>query len=151
MSLNKLFFSILLLSGFIACQKDDVTSPDPVTSGNSTMPIGAFSVTRSGVFQKQNGYNAEGTAQIGTDNAGLQWLRLASDFNASLSTGAVTVYLSQNQNLMLNTPGSFRRVSLVTKPGEHFYKLDPAAGADLKFVILWCASAGVQFGNAQIM
>ncbi len=151
MSLNKIFFSILLLSGFMACQKDDLASPDPVTPGNSTMPVGVFSVSRSGVFQKQNGYNAEGTAQIGTDDAGNQWLRLAPDFNATLSTGAVTVYLSQNQNLMLNTPGSFRRLNLVTKPGEHFYKLDPAAGADFKFAILWCASAGVQFGNAEIM
>jgi hypothetical protein len=60
------------------------------------------------------------------------------------------VYLSQNQNLTLGAAGSFRRVDLVKTPGEHFYKIDPAVGADFKFAILWCASAGVQFGNSEL-
>ncbi len=137
---------ILLCLTFISCQKDDtVDSPS-----NPGMPSGMFSANRSGAFMEQNGYNAEGTAQLGSDEANTQWLRLASDFNASLSTGAVTVYISQNQNLTLNAPNSFRRLDLVTTPGEHFYKVEPAVGNDFKFAILWCASAGVQFGNAEL-
>ena len=137
---------ILLLIAFVSCKKED-TALNP---GNAEMPAGLFSTVRSGVFQKQNGYNAEGTAQLGSDESNTQWLRLAPDFNTSLSTGAVTVYISQNQNLALNAANSFRRLDLVTIPGEHFYKIDPAVGNEFKFAILWCASAGVQFGNAEL-
>ncbi len=147
MKFAKIIFPFLLLLAFAACKKGEEGSGNPT---DPTLPSGAFTAARSGVFQDQNGYNAEGGAELGTDEAGVQWLRFASDFNASLSTGAVTVYLSKNQNLALNSSGSFLRVDLVTKPGEHFYKIDPAVGGDFEFAILWCASAGVQFGNAEL-
>jgi len=147
MLVRPLFYSFFLLLTFSACQKDENTTPAP--SGPNLI-TGAFSATRSGVFQEQNGYQAEGTAQIGIDGANVQWLRLASDFNTTLSTGAVTVYLSQNKSLNLGAAGTFRRLALVTVPGEHFYKIDPAVGTDFKFAILWCASASVQFGNAEL-
>ena len=148
MKFTKTVFPFLLLLALAACQKE--TAPDPVNPTDPTMPSGTFKANRTGVFQEQNGYNAEGTAQIGTDDASVQWLRFAPDFKASLSTGAVTVYLSKNQNLALNSATSFLRVNLVTTPGEHFYKIDPAVGNDFKFAILWCASASVQFGNAEL-
>ena len=146
MKFAKIMFPFLLLFTLAACEKEEnpATNPDPVS------PSGLFTASRSGVFQEQNGYNAAGTAQLGTDEAAVQWLRFAPDFNASLSTGAVTVYLSKNQNLALNSSGSFQRLELVTTAGEHFFKISPAAGDDFKFAILWCASAGVQFGNAEL-
>ena len=143
----KFIAPILFLLAFSNCQKENVETPDPANSGQ---PTGMFLSARSGVFQKQNGYNAEGTAQIGVDEANSQWLRLAPDFNASLSTGAVTLYLSKNQNLSLGTSDTFRRLDLVKTAGEHYYKLDPTVGSEFKFAILWCASAGVQFGNAEL-
>lgn len=140
-----------MLFSLAACQKDEKSiDPDVITPSNQGLPTGLFSAARAGVFQKQNGYNAVGTAQIGNDAANVQWLRLAPDFNASLSTGAVTLYLSKNQNLNLSVSDSFRRIELVTTPGEHFYKLDPVVASDFKFAVLWCASAGVQFGNAEL-
>ncbi|MFN0216480.1 MAG: hypothetical protein ACKVT2_19645 [Saprospiraceae bacterium] len=148
MSLLKKVLPICLLISFLSCQKED--SPPDSPGSNTAKPMGVFSIARAGVFQKQNGYNAEGTAELGSDEANVQWLHLASDFNASLSTGAVTVYLSKNQNLTLGVAGSFRRMDLVTMAGEHFYKIEPAVGDDFKFTILWCASAGVQFGNAEL-
>lgn len=147
MKFAKIIFPLFLLFTLPACQKEDAEPGDPADPPTLS---GAFTAARSGVFQKQNGYNAEGTAQLGADEANAQWLRLAPDFNASLSTGAVTVYLSQNQNLALGAAGTFQRVELVTKPGEHFYKIDPAVGDDFRFAILWCASASVQFGNAEL-
>ncbi len=147
MKFAKIIFSVFLLFALAACQKEDAPPGNPA---DPTLPTGMFTAARSGVFQDQNGYNAEGSAQLGTDETGAQWLRFAPDFNASLSTGAVTVYLSKNQNLALNSGGSFQRVELVTTPGEHFYKISPAAGDDFKFAILWCASASVQFGNAEL-
>lgn len=143
----KIIAPFLFLLVFSNCKKEEAATPDPVNSGS---PNGLFSSIRSGTFQKQNGYNAEGTAQLGSDEANVQWLRLGPDFNASLSTGAVTVYLSKNQNLSLNTSDTFRRLDLVKTAGEHFYKLDPAVGSEFKFAILWCASASVQFGNAEL-
>ncbi len=152
MSALKIVFPFLLILAFVSCQKEDeITNPGDVENpGDSMMPTGVFNAVRSGIFQAQNGYNAEGMAQLGNDDANIKWLRLAPDFNASLSTGAVTLYLSKNKNLSLNSTGSFLRVELVTRPGEHFYKIDPPVGDDFKFAILWCASAGVQFGNAEL-
>ncbi len=146
MTFTKMAFALILFLAFGACQKED----DNTTPISNDQITGVFTSGRSGLFQKQNGYNAEGTAQLGTDGASVQWLRLAPDFNASLSTGAVTVYLSQNQSLDLGAVGTFRRLELVKTPGEHFYKIDPAVGEDYKFAILWCASASVQFGNAEL-
>jgi len=150
MSILKFVFPFLFALTFAACEKEEGLVDDLIDSSNPTLPSGVFQIDRAGLFQEQNGYTAEGTAQLGTDDGNNQWLRFAPDFRASLSTGAVTVYLSKNQNLTLNNAGSFVRVSLVTKPGEHFYKIDPAVGADFKFAILWCASASVQFGNAEL-
>jgi hypothetical protein len=146
MYFSKMTLPLLMLIALVSCQKDAVQG-DPA---ESMMPVGTFSAARSGDFQKQNGYNAEGTAEIGTDEAGEQWFHLAPNFNASLSTGAVTVYLSTGQNLALGTEGSFRKIDLVMVPGEHFYRVSPALGTEFKFAILWCASAGVQFGNAEM-
>lgn len=148
MHFSKIIFGASLFLSLLACKKDDASPTTPPDGADKL--VGAFAAARSGNFQKQNGYNAEGTAQIGADEAGSQWLRLGPDFDASLSTGAVTIYLSQNQNLSLNAPGSFLRVDLVTVAGEHFYKIEPAVTADFKFAVLWCASAGVQFGNAEM-
>lgn len=147
MTTLKIIAPIFFLLAFSNCQKEDAETPDPANPGQ---PTGIFSSARSGIFQEQNGYNAEGTAQLGSDETNVQWLRLAPDFNASLSTGAVTVYLSKNQNLSLGTSDTFRRLDLVKTAGEHYYKLDPPVGNEFKFAILWCASAGVQFGNAEL-
>ena len=147
MFMRPLFYAFFLLLTFSACQKDENTTPVP---SDPNLITGAFSATHSGVFQAQNGYRAEGTAEIGMDGANAQWLRLAPDFNTTLSTGGVTVYLSQNKSLNLGAAGTFRRLAVVTVPGEHFYKIDPAVGIDFKFAILWCASASVPFGNAEL-
>ncbi len=143
--------SILFLLSFAihACQKEETPVDDPKVE-QPGLPSGNFKADRSGVFQSQNGYKAAGTAQIGTDEAGKQWLRFGTDFDASLSTGAVTVYVSQNQNLLLSNTSTYRRLDLVKKPGEHHFKIEPSVGLDFKFAILWCASAGVQFGNSEL-
>ncbi|MCC6461205.1 MAG: DM13 domain-containing protein [Saprospiraceae bacterium] len=148
MTILKFFSTFLFVLSISSCQKDE--APPENNPSDATKPTGTFTAQRMGVFQEQNGYNAAGTAQLGTDDANSQWLRLAPDFTASLSTGAVTVYLSKNQNLSLNSATSFLRVDLVKTPGEHFYKINPGVGSDFKFAILWCASASVQFGNAEL-
>jgi hypothetical protein len=136
----------LLIFTLTSCSKE-TTQPIP---GDPTLPSGQFTVTRSGTFQSQNGYAAAGLAELGTDATNTQWLHLAPNFTASLSTGAVVLYLSKNQNLSLNAAGSFLRVEAVKTPGEHYYKIDPAVADDFIYAILWCSSAGVQFGNASM-
>jgi len=144
----KIIAPFIFLLAFTNCQKEEVVTPDPV---NPSLPNGMFSPARSGTFQKQNGYNAVGTARLGSDLTNVQWLYFAPDFNTSLSTGAVTVYLSKNKGLSLGATDTFRRVDLVKTAGEHYFKLDPSVGSEFKFVILWCASASVQFGNAELL
>lgn len=145
LSLKNILF-LFIIGTLLSCSKD----PAPDSPANTSTPTGLLTTSRSGFFQPQNGYNATGTAIVGTDEANQQWLQLASDFDASLSTGAVTLYLSKVQSLNLNESASNIRVALLSKPGEHFYKIDPAIGEDFTFAILWCASAGVQFGNAPL-
>jgi len=55
MLVRPLFYTFFLLLTFSACQKDENTTPVPVAPNLIT---GAFSATRSGVFQEQNGYQA---------------------------------------------------------------------------------------------
>ena len=137
-----IFLAVFAILTVLACKKETI---EP--SNQASAPVN-FIADQEGFFQQQNGYTAEGMVRLGMDENNLQWLRLASDFKASLSTGAVTVYLSKSQALNLNASTDFLRLDLVKTPGEHFFKVNPAVNADFKYVILWCASANVQFGNA---
>jgi hypothetical protein len=143
----------LILAGFIlafltSCKKEDTTTTPP-TPTNTDTPSGVFTKTRAGNFVKQNSYNAEGAAEIGSDVQQINWIHLAPNFNASLSTGAVTLYISKTQQLNLSDASSNVRVASITKAGEQYYKTS-AVSADFKFAILWCSSANIQFGNAEL-
>jgi hypothetical protein len=143
---NLMILGVLFLSIFASCKKDETTTPTP---SNPDVPNGTFTKTISGTFLDQNGYNAEGTAELGRDASLVNWVHLASDFNASLSTGAVTLYISKNQQLKLGDASSFERIASITKAGEQYFKVN-ALSADFKYAILWCSSANVQFGNAEL-
>jgi hypothetical protein len=147
---NTLMISLLLLVSFVSCKKDEETTvtPPPVVINND-LPSGAFTKGLSGSFVKQNGYNAAGTAELGQDAQKANWVHLAPNFDASLSTGAVTLYISKTQQLNLGNAAGFVKIANVTKAGEHYYKTS-ALSADFKFAILWCSSANVQFGNAEL-
>ncbi|MCB0544464.1 MAG: DM13 domain-containing protein [Saprospiraceae bacterium] len=144
-------FPFLLLTAaalaFTACEKEKEVIIDP------TQPQGAFTAAESGSFVEQNATGTKGTAQLGTDEDGKQFLRFSSDFTTNLATGTVTVYLSTSDTYTAdpaNGNPDLRLIGPVSKAGENYFLLDPAAASKFNYVILWCASANIPFGYAAL-
>ena len=135
--------------GLVSCSEDK----DPVII-DSSKPTGALSILRSGSFIDQNGAGSTGTAALGTDSQGKEFLQFNQAFNTALATGTVTVFLSTSATFMAD-PGNGNPTLLPLGPvrtaGENFFPI-PTGEATSKFshVILWCGSVGVPFGNAEL-
>ncbi len=141
------FFALALSFFTTACEKEKEVIVDP------TKPQGTFSVAKSGNFTEQNATGSKGGAQLGKDEDGIQFLKFDSNFATNFATGTVTVYLSTSMTFTpdpANGNPSLRLVGPVTKAGENYFRLDPAADAKFTHVILWCASANVPFGFARL-
>lgn len=151
--MKKILFPLAILAMvFTGCSDDDDAAPETVTVDTS-MPSGAFTVTRSGTFVDENNAGSVGTAELGTDAQGTQFLRFSSNFTSQFATGTITVYLSETQAIAFD-PGNgnptLQIVGPVTSGGEKFFRINPAAGNSLDHVILWCGSAGIPFGYAPL-
>ncbi len=135
--------------GLVGCSDDT----DPITI-DPTKPTGSLNVLRSGSFMDQNGAGSTGTASLGTDTQGKEFLQFNQAFNTALATGTVTVFLSTSATFMAD-PGSGNPDLLPLGPvrtaGENFFAI-PAGESTTKYthVILWCGSVGIPFGNAQL-
>ncbi|MCC6281419.1 MAG: DM13 domain-containing protein [Saprospiraceae bacterium] len=140
-------FSIVSIASFTACEKEVEVIVDP------TKPQGVFTASKNGAFVAQNGTGSKGTAQLGTDEDGVQFLKFGSDFATSFATGTVTVYLSTSMTFTPD-PGNgnpaLRLIGPVSKSGENYFLLAPAAESKFTHVILWCGSANVPFGYAPL-
>ncbi len=148
MKFKSLFFAFLAFASvafFAACEKTTEVIVDP------TLPQGAFIASKNGAFTEQNATGSKGAVQLGTDEKGTQFLKFGSDFNTNFATGTVTVYLSTSMTFTPD-PGNgnpyLRLIGPVTKAGENYFRLLPAADAKFTHVILWCGSANVPFGYA---
>jgi hypothetical protein len=143
-----LFFSALIFAGF-SCSDDDseIITIDP------TVPTGTFTVQQSGSFVEQNGTGSMGTVEVGTDSDGEQFLRFGSNFNTNLATGTVTVYFSTSMEFVPN-PGAgnpdLQIVGPVGQSGENFFLVEPDLDSKFTHVILWCGSANIPFGYAEL-
>lgn len=144
--MKKIALYLVVLSMF-ACTKEQEVVID------SSMPQGDFSVALSGSFVEQNGTGSTGTAELGIDSKGTEFLKFDSDFNTNLGTGTVTVYLSTSMDYVAD-PGSgnpdLYLVGPVKTAGINYFKLDPAADSKFTYVILWCGSASIPFGYAAL-
>lgn len=135
--------------GLVSCADDK----DPVTI-DPTKPTGALNVVRSGSFMDQNGAGSMGTASLGLDSEGKEFLQFSSNFNTALATGTVTVYLSTSATFMAD-PANGNPDLLVLGPvrmaGENFFAI-PTGVSTAKYthVLLWCGSVGIPFGNAPL-
>jgi len=154
MYLKNLTLSVLMLSAaivFVSCEDD---SPEVITETiDSSVPTGDLSVQRQGTFVAQNGTPTEGTAQVGTDQENEPFLRFSDDFMTAIATGTVTVYFSTSEEFVTdpaNGNPDLKLVGAVQQNGERFFKLDALPTAQYTHVILWCASANIPFGNAQL-
>jgi len=134
----------ILILFFGACKKTD-TSIIPDTS--SSVPVN-FSVQRTGTFVTQSSSPAtSGTAQIGLDAAGAQWLKFNSDFITETTSGNAIVVLSKSVNYSENT---VLAVSAISKNGEQYFKVSTPIGTEYSHIIIWCMAAKIPFGNAPL-
>jgi len=144
-------YTLLSLS-FIwsSCSDDD--NPQMVIV-DPTVPQGTFAVDRNGNFIEQNGTGSAGLAELGTDSDGVQFLRFGNDFTTNLNTGTVTVYFSTSMDFVAdpaNGNPDLRIVGPVQSAGENFFRLTPSVAGQFSHVILWCGSANIPFGYAEL-
>ena len=133
----------------VSCNDDD---PEVITI-DPTRPEAPFSVSSMGNFVEQNGTGSTGTAELGTDADGVQFLRFANNFNTNLATGTVTVYFSTSMDFVpdpANGNPDLRLVGPVQQSGENFFRIEPALDSKFTHVILWCGSANIPFGYAEL-
>lgn len=151
--MKKVFF--LILSGalfFASCKKETTTVTETVTV-DSSMPVGAFTVMKSGSFVDQNGAGSTGMAQLGKDSQGTQFLKLTGGYTSNFGTGTLAVYLSTSMTYTadpMNGNPDLKLLGISQKAGDTYYKISPDAAAQFNHVILWCATAGVPFGYAPL-
>jgi hypothetical protein len=148
MKTRSLKFAMLMLAltiAFTGCKKDEVIDP--------TVPNGDFTVSKTGTFVAENGSGSAGKIELGTDEDGTQFAKMGSDFKTNLATGTVVVYLSTSATYTAD-PGAgnpaLRLIGNIKANGEQYIRLSPAAESKFTHVLLYCASAGVQFGNAAL-
>ncbi|MBL6447506.1 DM13 domain-containing protein [Fulvivirga sp. 29W222] len=147
--LKKLGILIIPITLCIACSNDDTEEILIDTS----MPQGSFTTAKNGIFVEQNDTGSTGTAQLGTDENGIQFLHFAADFSTNLATGTVTVYLSTSSEYKADPSSGnpdLRLIGPVSSTGENYFMLDPAAASKFTHVILWCGSANIPFGYAEL-
>jgi len=134
----------------VSCGGED--DPDPVVI-DSSMPQGTYTAAISGTFVEQNDTGSAGTAELGVDSEGTQFLHFGTDFTTNLGTGTVTLYLSTSETYKAD-PGNGNPdlflIGAVKSNGEQYFKLDPAAASKFTYVILWCGSANIPFGYAEL-
>ena len=120
---------------------------------DTSLPQGNFSVEKSGTFVEQNATGTAGSVQIGSDEEGVQFLKLGTDFTTGLATGTVTVYFSTSMDYVAD-PGlgnpDLRLLGVIQKTGETYFKIDPILEDEFTHVILWCATANIPFGYAEL-
>ncbi len=152
LNLVRNFTAVVIIIGLLsACNED----PDELIV-DSSMPQGTFEADVTGTFVEQNDTGSAGMAALGADTEGTSFLMFGSDFMTNLGTGTVTVFLSKTKedlNTVFN-PGSgnteVKLVGVVQANGQQYYKLNKKPSTEFKYVILWCASAGIPFGYAEL-
>ena len=146
--MKKLIYLFAIVAmGISSCSKDNTITID------SSKPTGTFTATKTGTLVAQNATPTAGMAQLGSDSKGVQFLKFGTDFTTEFGTGTVSVYLSTTMNFVAS-PGTgnpdLKLVGPVIKAGENYFKIDPAAAAKFTYVILWCGTANIPFGNAKL-
>jgi hypothetical protein len=143
-------FAMAIVSITAFSCSDDETKTVTV---DSSLPDGNFSVSKMGTLIAQNGTPTKGKIEIGTDSKGATFVHLGTDFTTELGTGTATVYLSKTATFTASpSTGNpdLKLVGVVNRNGEFYFKLNSVAPTGLNYIIIWCASANVPFGNGEL-
>lgn len=132
----------------VACSSDNNETVE--VQVDTANPVGAFTAIKTGTLTAQNGTPTKGLIETGVDNSNTTFVHLGSDFTTELGTGTATIYLSRTATFTAS-PGTgnpdLKLIGIVNKNGEAFYKVDGTIPAGLDYVIVWCGSANIPFGN----
>ncbi|MBT32958.1 MAG: hypothetical protein CMO01_25145 [Thalassobius sp.] len=148
----KLIWLLLALLSFTIVSCDDDDEPDEIII-DSSLPTGTFTASRSGSLTAQNGTPTSGSVDLGTDEDGVTYLHFGSNFTTELGTGTVTIYLSTSDTFMAdpaNGNPDLILVGVVDENGESYFKISKTVSSSFTHVIIWCGSANIPFGNAQL-
>lgn len=143
MKRNLLWVALLAIILWSSC-KEETTTPTPTATDQ---PVGAFTATRSGSLTPQSGTPTKGTVQVGMDSKNTVFLKLGSDFKSDFHTGTVTLYMSKGATYSAST---IQLVNTVNKDGEQYFKMAGLPGSEFTHLIVWCGSAKIPFGNAEV-
>ena len=133
----------------IGCSDD---SSETITVDTS-LPVGDFEVERQGDLVAESGTPTQGTVQLGSDSEGTDFLRFSDDFTTELGTGTVGIFLSTSSVYTAdpaNGNPDLKLIGNVSGNGEMFIKLSGEPEAKFTHIILWCATANIPFGNAEL-
>ena len=133
----------------IGCSDDDV---ETITI-DTAAPAGTFQVARQGNLTAESGTPTQGVVQIGSDSNGTDFVRFSDDFTTELGTGTVGIFLSTSSVYTpdpANGNPDLKLIGNVAGNGEMFIRLDAAPEAKYTHIILWCATANIPFGNAEL-
>lgn len=146
----------LFAIGLAACSKDD---NNPTTQATTDGPAGATTTLRTGTLTAENGTPTAGTVSTIRDVNGVEWLQLGPDFKSDFGTGTVTAYLAKtgagikSQRTKAdgspNGLGNVQAVGFVQKNGQQYLKLTSTA-APFSYVVMYCETVEINFGNAQL-
>lgn len=147
-------FAALFAVGMSACNNDDDATPQ-TTDG----PSGTTTTLRTGTLTAENGTPTTGTVSTVRDANNVEWLSLGNDFRSDFGTGTVTAYLGKTgANIKSqrttaagapNGAGNVLAVGFVTKNGQQFLRL-PASPSPFSYVVMYCETVEINFGNAQL-
>lgn len=155
MLIKNLFLSALMIVGTLAMVSCEDEDPEVITETiDTSVPTGDLTVQQMGTFvASEFAPSTAGSVQVGTDTDNDVFMRLSDDFMTAVATGTVTVYFSTSENFVpdpMNGNPDLQLVGAIQQNGERFFKLDSAPGSQFTHVLLWCASANLPFGNAQL-
>ena len=146
-----IFFFLTLTFFMQSCSKDNSNTEipeDSITQDPSDTSI--LTKIFKGTFTGQNGYPASGNVILGKNKEEIHYINLQDNFATSFATGSVTMYMSKETKLKLSDGNTFIRLGVINKNGKHDFKLDKVPDVGFKYVIVWCAPAGIQFGVAEL-
>lgn len=148
---QNLLLSFMLLFVLSICLTS--CSDEETITIDTSMPNGTFSVVRSGSLIADNDTPTKGTVELGTDTDGVNFLHFANDFTTELGTGTVSVYFSTSATFTAdpaNGNPDLILVGSIQKNGEQFIKLSSSISNSFTHVILWCNTASIPFGVAEL-
>lgn len=133
------------------CGDDPV---QPIVNNNG--PVTPTTVVRSGMLAAESGTPTAGTVAIVRDANSDEWVSFGSNFTSSFATGTVTVYLAKaatrigDQRVLPPPPvPNILAAGFVSRNGAQAIRL-PASATGFNYVVLYCETAEINFGNARL-